>query len=426
MSSSSNALRTIPSIPLDAGASAPAPSSVEPWRLSILELSLSTASLERLEGVARRLPMAAFRRLFDAHPEIEELAAISTCHRVELIVLDRRGDPQSWRTTLPLPAEGWRAWSGPHAIYHLHRVAAGLESSAPGEREVRAQVERASRNLMSRHPRPVLRDLLRSAVAWARQLDVPLSSRQSIASLASARVLQEVPKPFPRVVVVGTGAVGGQVVESLGPYARVTNVYRSAPPSDTFLRATGARAVPLVDLKEELRHADAVVAAAKVGERILGPEHLTGRSETLVVIDLGLPRNVDPTIESVAPVRLVNLEALHAEHAGKGLDPKLEEAVASSARADWARIQRWLLQPWVDHLMQAAEQTRQSEIRRAAPYLRSLSPTQREAVDHLTQRLTEKLLGPPVNRLRALSPDRQYDAERETAVYLLGGTSPEP
>lgn len=371
--------------------------------------------------MARDLSPEAVNLLFDAHPEVEELTAVRTCHRVELLVLDREGDPMEWRCSLPGASEHWKVYHGVGAVAHLHRVGAGLESLARGEREVREQIPRALSRLRSRHPRPVLGELIRATIAMTRTLDAPRSTRRSIAAIASARVLDEVAVPFPRVVVVGTGAVGRQVAEALGPYARVTLVYRTAPPADAFLRSTGARAAPLEDLAEELRHADAVVAAAKSGERVLGIAELSGRSEPLVAVDLGLPRNVDPAVEQLSCVRLVNLEGLYAEQATHRATPDLEAPVEEAARQTWSRIEPWLFQPWIDQLMRDAEVLRQAEVDRAQAYLGPLTPEQREAVERLTRRLTEKLLRSPIAHLKEISPDEQQDAIRAAALALWSG-----
>ena len=397
---------------------------IEPWRVSSLELSLATASLDELETTGRALPSEVRTALFAAHPEIEELGFVRTCHRVELYIVDREGDPQRWKARLPGPLDRWKDWVGERAVQHLHRVAAGLESLAAGEREVRDQIARAQGSILSRHPRPVLAELFRSAVATARALDANFSTRRSIASIASARVLETVAKPFPRIVVLGAGVVGRQVAESLAPYARLTLIYRTHPPAHEFLRATGVRIAPFEDLAEELRPADAVIAAAKSGERVLGPEHLIPRDTPLVVIDLGLPRNVDPSVRRLPSLTLIDLEGLYASSARSVPLPAWELQVAASARTTWEKLHPWLFQPWIDRLMREAEAVRQQQVEGARPYLGDLTADQRQAVDHLTRRLTAQLLLAPIERLRALPSDPEAQLERETAVRLFARRTP--
>lgn len=371
----------------------------EPWQLSILEFSLATAPLDELERVSAALAPETIRRLFEACPQVEELAVVRTCHRVEILALHEAGALSTVRAMLPGSEEGWRPWTGFSAVHHLHRVSAGLESLATGEREVREQVQRTATSVHTRHPRPVIAELVRGAVRAARELDGAISTRRSIAAIASARVLDEMPKPFPRVVVVGTGTVGRQVAEALGPYARVTLVYRTAPPPDAYLRSTGCRAAPLSDLIEELAHADAMVAAAKAGERILSGEDLAGRHESLVVVDLGLPRNVDPAAGALPHIRLVDLEDLYRGSPSNEGDAASDERVRQAAWKSWTSVTPWLTQPQVDHIMREAERLRRAELDRARAHLGPLTPAQQRAVDHLTRRLTEKLVRSPVQRL---------------------------
>lgn len=387
-----------------------------PWRVTALEFSLATAGLTELEEVARSLPAESVTALFEGHPEIEELASVRTCHRVELLVLDREGDPRDWRAALPGAPPNWRLHAGVDAVHHLFRVAAGLESLAPGEREVREQILRTLATVRSRHPRPVIAEIIRASVASARDLDAPLSTRRSIAAIAATRVLQEAPRPFPRVVVVGQGAVGRQVVEALGPYARVTLVYRTRPPPDTFLRSTDSRAAPVADLAEEVRSADAVVAAAKSGERILRRTDLSGRDRGLVIVDLGLPRNVEPGVEKLPGVKLVDLEALYTGHVLRRPEGASDEAIARAARLSWRELATELVQPWADQLMRGAEEVRRAELDRAEPHLGGLSATQREAIDRMTRRLTERLLAPSLRRMRAVPPGPEHDRTRQALL----------
>ena len=100
--------------------------------------------------------------------------------------------------------------------------------------------------------------------------------------------------------------------------------------------------------------------------------------------------------------------------------------MASSALRSWGAIEPWLYQPWIDQLMRGAEELRRAEVGRAASFLSSLSPSQRAAVEHLTRRLTERLLRAPLERLRSLPAANEHDEERALALRLWGRAPREP
>src|SRR5579863_3217608 len=283
----------------------------DPWTLQAFEVSLATGSLSALEGLSEDLDPAVLRLLLDGSTELEELALLRTCHRTELYLWA----PSSWTAT-PLPGRVERFFAsarrrtGDAAVRHLFRVAAGLESMAIGEREVREQVRAAGHRVVSRHARPVLGPLFRAAVAAAEEAAPEVPPSRSIAAIAATRILEESARPFPRVLVIGTGVVGREIAERLAAFARVTLVYRSRPPEEAFLRETGARSAAWSALADELAVSDVVVTAVKTGRRTIGPETIEGRRTPLLAIDLGVPRNVDPELGRQPGVRLIDLEAL--------------------------------------------------------------------------------------------------------------------
>jgi acyl-CoA synthetase (AMP-forming)/AMP-acid ligase II len=195
--------------------------------------------------------------------------------------------------------------------------------------------------------------------------------------------------------------------------ARVTVVYRSLPPPDGALPADGVRTAPFDRLPELLREADGVVTAAKSAGRLLGPGPLADRLRPLPLVDLGVPRNVDPAVGTLPGIRLIDLEELFrtappVPDAGPGTERLLAEA-----RAAAARLERVRPEAWVDALLRAAEAVRADEVARARPYLDGLSAAQQLAVDHVTRRIVARLLKRPIEDLRSLPPGTDGDAERD-------------
>ncbi|MGB6500353.1 MAG: hypothetical protein WBG19_02975 [Thermoplasmata archaeon] len=398
------------------GGSAPV---VGPLFVAGLEFSLATSTLDALEAVVRSMSRERLRAWFGEIEGTEEAAVLSTCHRVELLLLLRStDDAERWRSVLPGDPRAWRRLDGRSAVRHLFRVAGGLESLARGEAEARDQVRAAGDRIETRHPRPVLRELFAGAYDAAGEIAPAVPASRSIAAVAAAHLLGIVNRPRPRVVVLGSGTVGRQVAECLAPTARVTVLYHHHLPDDDFLRATGARAAPLEQLPQELVGADAVVTAAKFGGRSMRASELP-RDRPLVLMDLGMPRNVDPEVRLLPNVRLVDLEELRA-HSSPTIPPDGAD-VRAERLADrcYESVERRLLEPWIAGIRRAAEAVRRTELGAAREFLGTLDSDQERAIERLTRRLVDRLLVPPTDRIRALPPGPEGDLRRRLAAELL-------
>ncbi|MCI4350071.1 MAG: hypothetical protein L3K15_00950 [Thermoplasmata archaeon] len=397
--------------------------------LFVLGFDLAGGSLDELERVAREMTEERVTRMFGTIAGVAELLVLRTCQRIELYgIASKELAASHVRNRLPTP-ERWRLRQDDEAVAHLLRVAAGLESVAVGEKEVRAQIDHARGSVHSRHPRPVLKELFAEARRTADRCAPDPSPARSIAALAASKVLEECGDPFPRVLVVGAGVVGRQVAELLAPRARVTLVYRHHPPDPTFLRAFGIRAVPARQMPEELALCDATVTAAKSAGRLLDPtdfERPTAAGRPRLVIDLGVPRNVDPSAGRVPGVRLVDLAGLgSSSRSREGIDPVAERVDGEVDRV-YRLFLRETIEPWVTALFHRAEAIRQRELTGARPHLGDLSPEQLGAIDLLTTRITRQLLLPAARRLRASGGGSEEARLRHAALELFPPDAPPP
>jgi glutamyl-tRNA reductase len=159
----------------------------------------------------------------------------------------------------------------------------------------------------------------------------------------------------------------------------------------------------------------------------VGPAELVRRDGTrpLVVVDLGLPRNVDPSVGAHPEIRLIDLGQL-----GRGrrssVDPASAQSIDRAASEAYARFRRASLEPFVAELWRAAERVRVAEVERAAPYLASLAPPERASVEKLTERLVRRLLSVPTERLRELSVEEEEATVRELAIRLFAPSARVP
>jgi glutamyl-tRNA reductase len=291
------------------------------------------APLEVLERVALS-PAAAQQLCRELLSRGVEAVALSTCHRTELY-WDSAGTRHDALAEAALRARVTGAWPGDEwrmqrledeaVRRHLLRVAAGLESVLVGETEVIGQVRVASEIAHAAGMRsPVLVELLRDALRFGRLARSRTRIGTGALSVAAAAVklLRETHHDLHHctVLVVGAGRVGLRVVRHLlaERVGRCILLNRTLAHAETATAALSDRvtAAPLSELPAWLADASAVVAAAQAESLIVTAEVVRvareGRMTPLVIMDVSMPRVVDPAVADIAGVRLRDLCGLQA------------------------------------------------------------------------------------------------------------------
>jgi len=353
------------------------------------------ASLAQLERVAVTSDARAWLRTQALAAGCAEILVLSTCSRVELhAVLDLGTDADETSELTVAGAVADRLVSllvqrgagpvapatvaiGDDAVRHLFRVAAGLDSRIVGETEVQAQLRAAARSAVAREGEPHrLRRLVAAAVAAAREVAAErprLLRRGLLAERSVQRVLDAHPDRRPlEAVVVGAGTMGRQVLAALpAGRARATLLSRSSS-----ARTGGPTIHPLDELPARLASADVVFVATSAGRRILRAglvrDVVAGRPDQrpLTVVDLSLPRNVDPAVAAVPGVRLLDLDDLG--DAGAGVVPDLwalegaEVATTTAAEDYCALVRSRAAGPTISALREGVEQVALAQLRRTA------------------------------------------------------------
>lgn len=281
---------------------------------------------ERIQADApRRRRLAAL-----AQPLAGRLLVLSTCERFELYADAREGSPRAWTALLArefgfsldalAPHLCFRA--GEAAAEHLLRVSAGLESRLLGEPHILRQVRAAYLDgLTHRELGATLSALGRAAIhagKCIRRETALASAGNCVVSLALDRLL---PRTAPRaglrhVVVLGTGMLAREALHRLRRQSdlRITLLSRSDVRAAELASRYGIDAAPLRMLPLLLRRADALLACSAAADGFLVHRRSIRRrrEHPLQLVDLGLPRNIDPDAGSLPGVNLVALEQLHA------------------------------------------------------------------------------------------------------------------
>jgi glutamyl-tRNA reductase len=395
-------------------------------------LALSGEALTAAHDVARHV----------AH----EAVILSTCNRLEIYALLSPGErPETVFHGVFGEAGEVRPFiysrRGSAAVAHLLRVAAGIDSLVIGEVQILGQVQRAWQTAhRAGAAGPVLSQLFHRAVTLGKRVHSETSISKRPASISYAAVVLARQTLGPelaerRVLVIGTGEVGEGVARCLyeqGVHATVV-AHRELERAHNVARRYQAAVAHWEELAQQLLSADIVISSTSAPHLILQRQHIEdamrGREERpLYLIDLALPRDIDPASADVPGVYLHNIDDLHAVVRSSMVErrsalPRVNSMVAAEARSfgKWLKARSAL--PAISDLREKAHDVTQDELKRALSKLPSLSPRERKVVEMMATRIAGKLLHGPIQMLKAQAADRQPDAaEPDYGLDLLSQT----
>lgn len=328
---------------------------------------------------------------------------------------------------------------------HLFSVAAGLESAVLGEGEVLGQVRRAwERARAERASGPVLAELFRSAVQAGKRVRAETAIARGTTSFSHAAVeLAEGRRPGglagASVAVVGAGEMGSGVAQALGglpadrrPF-RVTVVNRSRERAHrlaaTVPEPIAAEAAGTEQLAHVLGAADVAFTAVEAGTHLVPASMLSegrGREMPLLLVDLGMPRNVEPAAGAVDGVTLLDMDDLRSA-VTRAVDERRVEAARAAAivTEELARYRAATRArgagPVIAALRTRIEDLRTGELERRRAQLGELSPEAWRQVEEATRAVLAKVLHDPsvVLRESAGTPRGERLVEALRALFDL-------
>jgi glutamyl-tRNA reductase len=398
--------------------------------LSLLVLGLDhrTAPVdvrERLSVEREQLPDA-----------LEQLAAyvpqsviLSTCNRTEIYTYDRDdiglvgrvGNFLIGYSGIEGPAlerHLYQAWEG-ECVQHLFRVAGGLESMIVGERQilgqVRASFSTASQTGSVRSPLTrVFHGALRAGRRVHRETNIGRHSRSvSRAAVQLARGMFD-RLDNRRALVIGAGDAGRMVARALGDAGvkAITVTNRTQWRAEDLAKELGGVAVPFEGLQSALADADLVISSTGSPGYVVDTGMVSeavrnrGASDQLMLIDIAVPRDVEPAVAELDGVRLYDIDALGqvAETALDSLDAEVR-AATGIIDEEWTRfVERWNSSDTLElvaAMRQRAEQVRRLEVERTLKQLGAdADGAMAERLHAMTAALVKKLLHQPTVGLR--------------------------
>ncbi len=406
----------------------------------IVGLNHTTAPVEVRERVAfangRLEP--ALRELL-AVPGVAEGAIVSTCNRVELVACGH--DPGALAAGLPGFLVGHhridaRLLDGRlyvhhdrEAVRHLFRVAASLDSMVLGEPQILGQLKAqyaaaAAAGATGR----VLHRCFHKSFSVAKRVRTETGVAEKAVSVGSAAVelARGIFDDFQdkTALLIGAGTMGETTARQLlaAGVGALMVANRTFERAAALGRILGGSAVPFDQLGRWVRQADLVVSAAGSDDYLLDAVAIeealrARRRRPMFLIDLAVPRSVEPAVNELDGAYLYDiddLDAIVADHRGA----RAREAVRAEmiVDAEVEKFWRWFEQldvvPTIVALRERLESIRDRELARHAHALASLAPEQRAAVERLTRAIVNKILHAPVAAIR------RHQADAAEAFYV--------
>lgn len=408
--------------------------------------SADLALLERLAVPADETAktLASLTRL----PHVTEAVVLSTCNRVEVYASVSRFHPglaelRAWFAERgdihPQDLEELHySYHDERAAAHLFGVAGGLDSMVVGEQQIAVQVKAAMEAARAEgSAKRVLQRLFRQSVRVGRRLrrdtaiasgassmvDVGLDvAREDLGGLAGRRVL-----------IVGAGEVGSLAASRLVDegVARVQVWNRSIDKASRLVDKVGpavaGEVVPAGGLGDAVAAADLVVCTTGAPEPVLDRDLVAAARDDVdhqaVLLDLAMPRNVDPACAELAGVTVVDIADVR-DRADRGVTGEVLAEARRLVDEEAARFAAWVaataVEPTIRDLRTRAEDVRTAELDRLATKLGPLDDRQRAAVEALTRGIVNTLLHEPTVRLKALADDGAAEPHADALRELFG------
>jgi len=410
-----------------------------------------------LVGVSHRgVPLEVRERFHLAPPVAGELSArlagadgeavvLSTCNRTELYLVGNDVDELVSAASRELACVTGMSEPQLHATVtllvdrdaaaHLFAVAGGLESMIVGDSEIVAQIQAARRAARAAGcSGTILTRLFDHAINAGRRVRSAVQLGELPASLpaTTARLAQEAFGPLgtATAVVIGAGRMSELVLSAFkrAGVGRTIVVNRTVGHAQELAARFGAELVDIGGLEHALGQADIVISCTSSPELVVDAAMLrrarASRAEQAVLLDLAVPRDLDPAIAELDGCRLYNVDELARVVAATRSERRRELARARAIVEEEAdRFREWQcaleVVPAIASLRRFAEKIREVELARIDGALRRLPPAERLQVESLTVQIVNRFLHEPTVRMKRAATGQERRAYADAVQCLF-------
>jgi glutamyl-tRNA reductase len=411
-------------------------------------LNHRTAPVEVRERIAfeeRTLPDAleSLRR----RPGVQEGLILSTCNRVEVSVTaddgaDVEGAVEGFLADTRSVDRAWVTpylyrYDGSEAIRHLFRVASSLDSMVVGEPQILGQLKSAYAVAKESGSISGFLDLVMTRafnVAKRVRSETEIGESAVSVSYAAVELAREIFGSLAgkRALVVGAGKMAESAARHLrrAGVSEILVTNRTRERAEALADDCGGRVIDYATFADIVPSVDIVLTSSGAPHYILTKDHMRAamsrrRNQPMFLIDIAVPRNIDPKVNELDSVFLYDIDDL-----GKVVDENLKGRIKVAQDAEdiiQEEVQRMMLRlktreaaPTIVSLQEKLEGMRKGEVERVRAKLGTLTPQQEEAIEALTRGLVNKIAHGPISELRKSSED-PHALDTIRRLFRLGG-----
>ncbi len=355
-----------------------------------------------------------------------ELIILSTCNRTELYAVSSHltfAELEIFLSnTCGVPVNAIHPhvyqYADMEAACHLFEVAAGLDSLVIGEPQILGQIVRALEIARGQNMAgPVLNRLFQAAIHAGKRARTETGISRNPASVSSlaASLAERIVHPIAeaRVVVIGAGEMAELAVEALRKRGaqKILVVNRTLERAHAIADRWGADIATFENMDEALVSADILISSTGaphliLTERMISEAMIKRDQRPLVLIDIAVPRDIDPEVAKVPHVKLYDIDHLNEQLEGALAErmaeaPKVRAILDEEIKEFEEYMKSLEMIPLISDIRQQAESIRKVMLEKTLRRLPDLTEAERVRIEAMTQALVKQILHTPTNRLRA-------------------------
>ncbi|HXX58466.1 MAG TPA: glutamyl-tRNA reductase [Thermodesulfovibrionales bacterium] len=379
---------------------------------------------------------------------VDEAIVLSTCNRVEMYA-DVKDTESSFETICAFLSEfhgidrdalkrSLYVYHGSDAVRHVFRVSSSLDSMVVGEPQILGQLKDAFDFALQKKTTGILLNrLMKKAISVAKRVrtETKIAENAVSISFAAVELARKIFTDLPEKSFMLLGA--GEMAELAARHMVNCGVRDVAVVNRTFERGCelasefAGRAVKFDDFLKEMVHSDIIICSTGAPTYVLHKEEMQRvmkerKQRPVFIIDISVPRNIDPGINDLDNVYLYDVDDLQGTVDANILERKKEaEKAEVIITEEIEAFNKWISSldsvPTVVALRNKAEAIKREELERFVNKFPELSEKERKAVEYLASAITNKLIHPPTVALKEDAEDKDMLVATIKRLYGING-----
>jgi len=366
-------------------------------------------------------------------PQVDEVVILSTCNRMELYagVKDAETASESIKTFLSefhdidrsLLDKAIYIYDDMNAVRHIFRVASSLDSMIIGEPQILGQLKEAFDFALEKKATGILLNkLMKKAISVAKRVrsETRIAENAVSISFAAVELAKKIFTNLSEKVFMLLGA--GEMAELAARHLMSNGVNEIIVANRRYERACelakefSGRSVALDNFLKEMVHADIVICSTGAPNYILVKEQMQKvmkerKQRQVFIIDISVPRNIDPKINDLDNVYLYNIDDLQGIVDANMFERKKEaEKAERIIEEEIEPFFQWLSSldsvPTIVALREKVEKIKNDEIEKLLNRFPDMDEKQRKAIEYMASSIINKFIHPPTIALKKDSEDR--------------------